>query len=52
MAASNAVVCKGGGVWAFGMIKLNLGCGRNKFPGYINIDIEEAVQPDLVWDVR
>lgn len=52
MAASNAVVCKGERGWAFGMIRLNLGCGRNKFPGYINIDIEEAVQPDLVWDVR
>jgi SAM-dependent methyltransferase len=32
-------------------MKLNLGCGRNKREGYVNIDRREAVQPDLVWDL-
>lgn len=31
-------------------LKLNLGCGNNKIPDYINIDIEPSVKPDLVWD--
>jgi len=31
-------------------LKLNLGCGLNKIKGYINIDVEESVTPDLVHD--
>lgn len=31
-------------------IKLNLGCGDNKIRGFINIDIEPKVKPDLVFD--
>ena len=33
-------------------MKLNLGCGRTKREGYVNIDRREAVQPDLVWDLE
>lgn len=29
-------------------LKLNLGCGANKIPGFVNIDIEPSVKPDLV----
>jgi predicted SAM-dependent methyltransferase len=29
-------------------MKLNLGCGKNKLPDYINIDVEKSVEPDLV----
>lgn len=31
--------------------KLNLGCGHKPLPGYINIDIREEVDPDLVVDI-
>lgn len=31
-------------------VQLNLGCGRNKIPGYINIDTEESTSPDFVFD--
>lgn len=32
--------------------KLHLGCGKVKFDGWINIDIEEKLDPvDIVWDV-
>ena len=34
------------------MVKLNLGCGLDKRIGYINIDVREEVNPDLVWDLR
>lgn len=33
-------------------MKLNLGCGRAKREGYVNIDRREAVEPDLVWDLE
>lgn len=32
-------------------MKINLGCGKRKMPGFINIDIQERVNPDLVCDI-
>lgn len=32
-------------------MKLNIGCGPNKIEGYINIDSEECVHPDLIHDI-
>ena len=32
-------------------IKLNLGCGDKKISGFINVDIRESVQPDIVDDI-
>ncbi len=32
-------------------IKLNLGCGKVKLPGFINIDSEKSCKPDLVLDI-
>jgi len=34
------------------MPKLNLGCGLDKKPGWVNIDIRREVNPDLVWDLE
>lgn len=31
-------------------VKLNLGCGLNKIKGYINIDCEKSVKPDMLVD--
>lgn len=31
-------------------LKLNLGCGEEKIPGYVNIDVEPSCKPDLVHD--
>jgi SAM-dependent methyltransferase len=33
-------------------VKLNIGCGNNKFPGYINTDREPSVAPDVVMDLE
>lgn len=35
-----------------GPIKLNLGCGERKLNGWINIDIREEVNPDLLYDIE
>ena len=32
-------------------MKLNLFCGRNKMEGYINVDFDPSVNPDLVLDL-
>lgn len=31
-------------------MKLNLGCGASKIPGYLNVDVEDSCKPDLVHD--
>ena len=33
-------------------VKLNLGCGFNPFPGYVNIDKSPACRPDLLFDAE
>ena len=32
-------------------LKLHLGCGTNKLPGWVNIDSVKACRPDLVHDI-
>jgi hypothetical protein len=33
-------------------VKLNIGCGQNKIPGYVNTDREASVAPDVVMDLE
>lgn len=33
-------------------MKLNLGCGHNKQPGYVNVDAAPECAPDQVWDLE
>lgn len=33
-------------------MKLNLGCGFNKYDGYVNVDSSPACAPDVVWDLE
>lgn len=33
------------------MLKINLGCGPKKMPGFINVDIRPDVNPDIIDDV-
>ena len=33
-------------------LKLNLGCGLDKREGYVNIDVREDVEPDMVIDLE
>jgi SAM-dependent methyltransferase len=32
-------------------VRLNLGCGRKKLAGFVNVDKSEAVAPDVLWDL-
>ena len=32
--------------------KLNVGCGLQHIPGYLNIDSEPQANPDLCWDIE
>ena len=32
-------------------LKLHLGCGKRRFPGFVNVDIREEVKPDILADV-
>ena len=34
------------------MNNVNLGCGKLKKEGWLNIDISKEVNPDKVWDIR
>ena len=33
------------------IMKLNLGCGRKKLEGFVNIDISDYCEPDMVMDL-
>lgn len=33
-------------------MKLNMGCGHNRRPGYVNVDAAAACAPDEVWDLE
>ena len=33
-------------------MKLNLGCGNTKLPGYVNIDVEASNKPDEIWSIK
>lgn len=34
------------------MLRINLGCGEFKLDGFINVDMEPKVQPDMILDFR
>lgn len=33
-------------------LRLNLGCGSNRRPGYVNVDKCSSSSPDVVWDLE
>lgn len=33
-------------------MKLNLGCGFNKYEGYVNVDSASESEPDVLWDLE
>ncbi len=34
------------------MLRVNLGCGQNKMPGYVNVDKYPSFSPEVVWDLE
>jgi hypothetical protein len=34
------------------VLRLNLGCGFKKLPGFVNVDKEPLCQPDVLWDLE
>ncbi len=32
-------------------VKVNVGCGNEPFPGWINLDLDPGVRADILWDV-
>jgi len=32
--------------------KINLGCGPDRRPGWINVDVDQGHRPDVVWDLN
>jgi hypothetical protein len=33
-------------------MKLNMGCGHNRFDGWVNVDAAPACEPDQIWDLE
>jgi hypothetical protein len=33
-------------------MKLNMGCGHQKQPGYLNVDVSGECSPDQIWDLE
>jgi hypothetical protein len=33
-------------------MKLNMGCGNNKFPGFVNVDQAPECSPDVIWNLE
>ncbi|MDO8493139.1 MAG: methyltransferase domain-containing protein [bacterium] len=33
-------------------MKLNLGCGYKKMPGFVNVDSDSRAKPDLLWNLE
>jgi hypothetical protein len=33
-------------------MKLNMGCGHRKLPGYVNVDFSSECSPDQIWDLE
>lgn len=42
----------GGHHHRIGPMKLNLGCGRDKRPGYVNVDHHAVFEPDVIADLE
>jgi predicted SAM-dependent methyltransferase len=32
-------------------LKVNVGCGNEPFPGWVNLDLDAAMRADILWDV-
>lgn len=35
-----------------GSVRLNVGCANNREPGFINLDMDPQVHPDVVWSLE
>jgi predicted SAM-dependent methyltransferase len=33
-------------------MRLNMGCGHNKMPDYVNVDLFPEAEPDVLWDLE